>query len=201
MINLSEKDKESIENTEGSFSARGVLDHLKVIEKRFGEEGKEKMQKEMRDLGYKVNFSRLKATQEVPTAFYIAFLIVEKRVFELDDEDVKEIGRDSAKISFLLRFASRLLVSVKKFYENADRAWKKYYKSSGEIRGVLIDEEQGKATIDLCNFVGHPIHCRYLEGYFAQLMFFVTGRDTDCKEEKCRLSDGGESHRFTVTWK
>jgi hypothetical protein len=49
------------------------------------------------------------------------------------------------------------------------------------------------------NFNGHSLHCRHIEGYFEQIIFFVTGKKIVCYEEEC-LFKGGDVHRYVMTW-
>ncbi len=200
MVQLKEEDKKHIESTTGTFAVRGVIDHLKVIEKEHGKEMVDKIEKEMKDLGYGLDFSKLKMMDEVPTSFYIAFNVVEKELLELDEEGMRDMGRKAAKLSFLLRFASQLLVSIRTLCDNADKAWKKYYKNSGEVHLLEMNEKEGKIVFEVRDFVGHPVHCRFLEGYFGQIVSFVTGKEVDCKEESCHFQEGDKTHRFILTW-
>ncbi len=52
--------------------------------------------------------------------------------------------------------------------------------------------------IELRDFVGHPVHRLYIEGYMEELIYLVTGKKTKCKEESC-IFKGGDVHRFTIT--
>jgi len=199
MIKISEKDKEYIEKTGGYFAARGIHDHLNVLRKKFGEDAPQKIANKMLELGYKEDFLKIKETEKIPTSHYMAFLLVEKQLFELDDEGVREMGRGSAKISFLLRFASRLLISPEILQKNANNAWQKYYKQGGELKVVEMDKVNKRMVGELYNFIGHPVHCTYLEGYFSEILFFVIGKKGECYEEKC-VFKGDDFHRFVVTW-
>ncbi|GEM_PF-1570663 len=200
MISLSEEDKKHIAATKGGFAARGVLDHLYVLRRSFGDNVEEKIQKEVDSLGCDIQISQIKEGEKIPASFYMTFLIIEKELFRLDDEGIRRIGKDSAKRSFLLRFASSFLVSMEMLGKHANSGWRKYY-DEGTLVVKDLDMKEKKAVGELTDFVGHPVHCRYLEGYFSQLVFFVTGRKAICREEKC-MFEGGEDriHRFLIKW-
>ncbi len=197
MINLSEKDKDFIKDTEGTYSARGIMDNLAVIKTRFGEEGVENIKKEMKDIGYDID--GMKEGDKAPVSYFIVFLLVKKKFFNLDDEGLREMAKESAKLSFLLRFASRLLASVETICKNANVGWRKYY-DSGELHVVEVDKEKKRIVGEVSNFKGHPVHCVHLEGYFSQIISFVVGKETVCQEKKCSLKNEGDVHQFVITW-
>ncbi len=200
MVTLTKKDKEYIDSTKGKLVARGIFDHLPVMERMFGKGAPEKVEKEMRRLGYGINFSETKISDKIPTSSYIAFLVTQKYVFNLEEKDFRKIGTETAKLSFLLKFVSKFLVSLEAICENSNVAWKKYYYEGGELHITEVNKEEKKVTAELRDFVGHPVHCCYLEGYFAQIMFFVLGGKVTCREEACPFKDGGDIHRFVITW-
>ncbi len=197
MITFSEKEKELINRTEGTYSARGITDVLSALERKFGEETREKTKREMAEMGYDI--SEIKETTIIPVSYFIVLLLVQQKLFDLSDEDAREVARESAKISFLLKFASKLLVSLETLCKKANVAWRKYY-NSGELQVVEINKEEKRIVAELSNFVGHPVHCLHLEGYFEQILFFVIGKTVTCREEKCPFKNEGDVHRFVVTW-
>lgn len=197
MINFSEEDKKYIEKNEGTYSARGVSDVLATLGKKFGEEKKEEFKKEMKDAGYDIYFEG-RETKIVPLKIFIALIIGEKYFFNLDEEGVKEIGRESAKLSFLLKFASKLLMSLDMLVKNANEGWKKYY-NTGELFIIEFNSEENKIIGEVRDFLGHPLHCKHIEGYFEQIIFFVTGKKITCREEEC-LFRGGTTHRYIMRW-
>jgi len=199
MINLTEKDKEYIEKTEGDFAARGVSDHLYILRREYGEGVVDKLQKEINELGYDIDIKGIKENKNIPASFYIVFLLIERELFNLDEDGMRKIGKESAKRSFLLRFASNLLISMKTLSKHANTGWRKYYEK-GNLYSPSLDMEKKEAVVELTDFVGHPVHCRYLEGYFSQLVYFVTGKEATCREEECMFEGGGDIHRFVIKW-
>ncbi len=196
MITFSEKEKELIENTKGTYSTRGAIDDLSALERKFGKEARERTEKEMEEMGY--SMSKVKKTT-LPVAHFIVLLLVQQKVLNLSDEDMREVGKESARTSFILKFASKLLVSLETLCKNTNVAWRKYY-SSGELKVIEINKEEKRIVAELVDFVGHPAHCFHLEGYFEQMLFFVVGKDVTCREEACPLKNEGDVHRFVLTW-
>lgn len=197
MINFSEEDKNYIDNNEGTYSARGVSDVLLTLEKKFGKQKKERFKNEMKEAGYDIFFEG-KETKTIPLKTFIALIVGEKYFFGLDETGVKEIGKEAAKLSFLLKFASRLLVSLDMLVKNANEGWHKYY-NTGELFIVEFNKEERKIVGEVRNFTGHSLHCMHIEGYFEQMIFFVTGKKIVCYEEECPFK-GGNVHRYVMSW-
>lgn len=196
MVNLTEQDKEYINSNKGSYTARGVIDLLVTVEKKLGIEKRSKIVEEMKMLG--LDLSGIKETSIIPLTTFITLLIVKKQVLNLSDEEIYDLGREAAKLSFVLKYASRLLLSLDVICKNANVGWHKYYKT-GELTVTELNKEERRIKGEVRNFTGHPIHCRYIEGYFAQMIFFVTGRETKCYEEEC-IFNGGSVHRYVMTF-
>ncbi len=203
MVTLTEKDKKYIENTEGTVLARAAIDHLTVLERKHGKKVKGDIKREMENVGYSLDTFKIKPAERIPTSHYMAFFVVEKQLFNLDDEGIREMGRETAKMSFLLRFASSLLISIETLCKNSNVAWNKYYRGGGgELYITELKKEEKILRGELRNFLGHPIHCRYMEGYFGQVVSLVAGGEAKCREEKCPFSEEESNvHRFMATWK
>ncbi len=194
---FTEEEKNHINKTKGTHSSRGILDTLIAIEKLFGEEERKKVEKAIKEEGY--NILEMKKKINIPVNSFIAFLILEKKILHLNEEKMREVARETAKISFLLKFVSRFFVSLDMLAKNADNAWKKYY-NCGELKIIDINKKEKKAVAEVRNFWGHPTHCRYLEGYLEEIVFFVLGKKTKCREANCPFKNDGDVHRFLITW-
>ncbi len=198
MLSLTEKDKDSINKETGKYSVRGFFDDMEFIERKFGKEKLEELKKELGKSN--INVFDYKKTKEVPISSYLTFLVLSRKFFNLSDEEMREMGRDSAKASFIIKFASRFLISIKTICNNSQEAWERYHKNAGSFKVAQVDEENKKIVTEIHNFKGHPDYCLHLEGFFEQLIFFVTGKKGRCREESCALKDDSEVHRFVVTW-
>ena len=197
MINISDTDKNYINRNNGDYNFRGVTDVLTIIENEYGSSKLEEIKKEMEDLG--VPIPQKGTVSTVPLSTFVTMLIVSKEVLNLDDESMVKIGTEAAKISFLLKFASQLLISLDMICKNANAGWRKYYKS-GELKVTELNKEEKRIIAEIRGFVGHPLYCRFIEGYFSQMIFFVTGKEVDYFEEEC-IFKGGEVHRYKIEWK
>ncbi len=201
MIVISKEDKKYIEETNGVFSCRGIRDTLDIIRGSYGEEKASEIIEEMNKLGYDITplIKREKQTETI--SCFVVLLLVLKKNLNLNNDDIKDIGKNTAKISFLLKITSRFIVSIDVLCNNANAAWKKYYiEGGGELCSVILDKENHHVVLELRNFVGHPAHCSFITGYIEQIFCFVTGnKKTICNETEC-LFNGGKVHRYEVRW-
>ncbi len=196
MIKLTEEDKKYISQSTGNYSRRGAVDILVTIEREYGADKRIRVEEEMMELG--INTKDFNKTPTIPLEHFITLLVVKKEVLGLSDEDVVIFGKEVARLSFVLKFASRLLVSVEMICNNADAGWKKYY-DTGVLTVGELNKKEGRIVGEVSNFIGHPVHCRYMEGYFSKIMFFVIGKETSCEEVEC-VFKGGKSHRYIMKW-
>ncbi len=196
MINLREEDKKYISQNKGNYSKRGAMDILLIIEKQYGLDKMKIVEEEMKNLGIDIkSFSKVSA---IPLQSFITLLVVKKKVLDLSDEEVVLFGEEVARLSFLLKFASRLLASPEIICKNANVGWKKYY-DAGKLIVKDFNKKEGKIIGEVDEFIGHPVHCRYMQGYFNKIMFFVVGRETSCREVEC-IFEGGDKHRYIMEW-
>ena len=205
MVELTGEDKKYIDNTKTEVIPGVIFDHIKFLDNRFGEGSGEKVIKEMASLGYDLDVEEIKNKYSVPASLFIAFLVVGKRLFDMNDEDMRQMGKEEARFSFILRFISRFLVSLKTIMKNCDTFWKKYFPEGGEMCLVSFEEEERKIVVELSDFVGHPDYCRFLEGYITQLFRLASGKEGEVREEGCYFEDvfnqdKEAKHRFVINW-
>lgn len=200
MITLTERDKKYIESNKDSFySVKGLRERLFMIRKNFGKKGEEKVIKEMKDQGFDFDLSEIKKKKTMPYSLFIAFLVVEAKVFDYNDKDLRSIGKEMTKTSYITRFLSKFLVSPDMIANNADRMWRRY--NSGKLVVKEMDEENKRSVLEIRDAPpGHPYFCRTLEGYIGGIFSLAVGKEAKCREEKCPFKDEGNIHRFVVTW-
>lgn len=200
MVNLTKEDKKYINSNKGaSYYIKGLSERLFMIRKNYGKKGVEKIEKEMQNLGYDFNISELKKKKVMPYDLFIAFLVVETKLFDYDDKKLRAIGREMTSVSYITRFLSKFLISPEALQKRASKMWKKY--NPGELEVKEMDEKNKRAAVEIrSDQPGHPFFCRNLEGYFEGIFSLVIGKDSKCREEKCPFKDRGNVHRFIITW-
>ncbi len=196
MVVITKEDWDYINSSKGGYIGRGANDVLVTVEKNFGVAAKNKIIEEL--LSFDIDILKVKENSIIPVSTYMTLLVVKKQVLNLDEDGLSKMGRETAKLSFLLKYASRLLISLDTICKNANVGWHKYYKT-GELVIIKFDKEEGKIVGEVRDFTGHPAHCKFIEGYFSQMIFFVTGKEVSCYEEEC-IFKGGKVHRYVMTF-
>ncbi|MBZ9572358.1 hypothetical protein KJA15_03445 [Patescibacteria group bacterium] len=181
---------------------RGVVFEIdrEYILKEEGEEGLKKLEDELERLGYPIKYKEMKAMGFHPIGLRAISLLAIKKVFNFDDEKIKELGTFGSKVSFILKLFIRYFLSAQRvFFEEAPKIWKKHY-AIGELVPVELSEEKKYAILRLENFNLHPIFCCFLGGYFCGVVqMLVRSSQITFEETKCTFR-GDEYHEYLLKW-
>jgi len=168
-----------------------------VLEKK-GREGLKRVEEEMEKFGFSLKYEQIINYKWYPVQLDPLFLLVAKKTFHWNDKMMREWGCWAAKTHFLAKIMAKFFVSKKKFEKAgvATRFWRKYY-----TQGLLIvhfDDRNRCGTVEIRDFLVVPIHCRYLEGYFSQIVSLVILSS----KLKIEETPAGKKNtfRFKITW-
>ena len=196
MLVVSKQDLEKIKKMKGQIIGSALKTDREFIIEKKGREGLRKVEREMKKLGYPLEYEKIEKYQWYPVQLDSLFLSVAQRTFNWDDKMMREWGRWGAKIGFLTKLMIKYFVSKEMIAKSANKYWRKYY-TSGRLDFKLNKKENsGIATIR--DFTTCPAHCRYLEGYFSQIMSFVVPPEKLKVEEIKSLEEN--ALRFEITW-
>jgi predicted hydrocarbon binding protein len=200
MATLTQEDRKIINSNKGhSYFVKGLMERLSMIEKNYGKEGVKRVEEEMQKAGYDFDISELKKKKIMPHDLFIAFLVVEAKIFDYDDHRLRAIGREMVAVSYITKFLSKFLISIDMLCKNANRVWKKY--NPGELKIIDLDKKKKRAEFEIDNNPpGHPFYCRTLEGYIGGVFSLVVGKEAKCREEECVFDGKKKKHRFLVSW-
>ncbi len=196
---LTKEDAEDIMKVEGK--ARGVCFQVDVeyIKKIGGKEGMNKVKKELQKLGYPIEYEKIKATEWRPLRLRILSLLVIKDVLNLSDEDIKTMGDIAPKFSLIAKLFMKALMSPQLAISDVPKYWKKHY-TVGEVDVEELNLEKKYMIVCVKDFKLHPVHCKYLEGYFGRLTkFLFPDEKVKAKETKCMFK-GDAYHEYKVYW-
>jgi hypothetical protein len=170
------------------------------ILKEKGEEGLKKVEEELEGLGYPIKFKEIKTMDFFPVGLRVISLLTIKKIFNFDDEKIKEMGIFATKVSLIIKIFTRYFLSVKRvFYVEAPKIWRKHW-TIGDLMPVEINEEKKYAILRLKNFSLHPVYCKYLEGYFpGPFQLMIKSSKMTCEETKCTFR-GDEYHEYLIKW-
>lgn len=198
---LSKKNLKELLEIEGDV--RGVVFKTdgEYILKKKGREGLSKLERELKNLDQPIKYQDIETLAFYPVGLRVISLLVIKRVFNFDNEEIKEMGFFATKTSLLVKLFIKYFLSIQRvFFKEASKIWRKHW-SIGEIKPIKLDEEKKYALLQLKDFSLHPIYCCYLEGYFRGILQMITkSSQITCEETKCYFR-GDKYHEYLIKWK
>ena len=195
---ISEEEVERLISLPGRTIGTGFIDDLDFLLKEKGEEGVEKVEGAMTELGHPLKYRELKDFKWYPTGYYLLSILVAKELFEWDDEMIRRMGVNSQKISLITKIMTKFFVSIERVLKETPKFWNMYF-SAGDMEVIELNEKERYFLLILKNFPGHQVFCRYLEGAIGQVASYVV-KNPKCREVKCYLKGEGEGHLFKVAW-
>ena len=182
----------------GEIIGSGMIEDRKFILGKEGPEGLARINAELAAAGC-LTYDNIKHGDWYPLSCNFTAFVLAKKLFGWDDETMRELGRQTTKISLLMRTMTKHFVSPRKVFESAPFYWKKFY-TIGEMETLEFSEEEKFAVFRVKDFPGHYLFCRLMEGIIEQVASFARGEGIKCLEIKCRLKGEDEGHVFKLTW-
>lgn len=200
-MEISKEDLDIINKNEGEIIGEGIIEDMNFIVKEKGEESLHQIEEEMKKLGYPLIFKEIKKFAWYPIKTYLLFLLVVKNLFNWSDDEIRKMGKAAPNFSFITQIMLKYFISIKRTFYEASNYWKKYFTKS-KLVTVEYNDEKKSAILACQDFYGHPIFCRYLEGFFRQILTFNVGEENvkEVKEIEC-IFQGAPAHKFYFTWK
>jgi hypothetical protein len=149
-------------------------------------------------LGYPLEHETIKVMDFYPVGLWGLYLLVIKRLFYYQNEQIQEIGKSNAKLSLLIRLFMKYFFSPEKVIKKVPEMWQKYY-SIGSLSVTDYNEEERRAVLRITNFSLHPVWCQDIIGFFSSMVQMIVGDEAQCQETKC-THRGDKYHEFVVTW-
>jgi hypothetical protein len=183
---------------EGSGRGGSMRAHIDFILKEEGEEGLERLENTMVELGHPINYRELKAMEPFPLRLEAITLLAIKRIFDYDDKKLQEMGEFVVKFSIIIKLFMKYFISLEKLLKVGPSMWRK-----GGTMGDLIiaeyDKESRHAVIRIANYRTHPVYCPIFRGYFLGAIKMIVKGEPTIEETKC-IYRGDEYHEFVLRW-
>jgi hypothetical protein len=194
---ISKEEFDELMRIKGKTAGVAIREHKAFILKEKGREGLKKLENTIVGLGYP-GYRKIKPMSFYPVGLYALTLMVVKRLFNFDDKKFEEMGRFNAKLSIVIRFFMRFLISLDKAVKGVSKMWRRYY-TIGSLRVIDQDERKRYGILRLENFNLHPLHCQVSKGYFSTILEMIVKKSVICEETKC-VHRGDEYHEFLLKW-
>lgn len=166
------------------------------VKKKWGKEGLLRVEQKLGELGYPIEYGKIKALTWLPLGLRILSLLVIDELFNLTKEELQEMGYTAPKFSFLMKWLVKFFSSPKETIESAPSVWKKHY-----TVGALETDYHGDdnfATVRVKGLILPKSGIEYIQGYFRRVMEFSVGKPVHC--ELIRLPENGEGYYEFKAW-
>ncbi len=195
---ISKKEFDDLMKLEGKVRGMAIIENTEFILKEEGREGLKKLEEIITKLGYPLKYKEIKKMDYYPLGLGAINLLAIKRLFNYDDKKFQEMGEIGSKISVIIRFFMKHLISLDRMIKVVSRMWKTYY-STGELQVIEVNKEKRYIILRLKDFRHTPMLCQNLIGYLPSILHIVTKTKTSCQETKC-IHRGDEYHEYLLRW-
>lgn len=182
----------------GNVKGEAFKSHQSFITSKVGEEGFKKVEEKLAEIGHPVDFKSIEPYKMYPAPLAILVVLVAKKIFNWDDEIIKESGKFNLKNSFILKTFLRYFVSPESFPVFLPKYWQKEY-DFGTIEAVKTDNKN-ELIVRVKGYDLHPLNCTAFIGVGEEALKYVTrSRKIISTETKC-IHRGDEYHEYVVSW-
>ena len=168
------------------------------IKKSKGQEALKRLEKEMEDLGYPIDFKKIKPLDWYPIGLRSLTFIALRRAFEWKDKDIKELGENSLNYSIIFKLFLKFFVSLENAFKHAAKYWKKHF-DFGEMEPCQFNKKEKYTIVRLHGFEVHPDSCLHLFGYLKKLAELCGKKNVKVEETKC-IYRGDPYHEYKISW-
>lgn len=195
---ISKEEVKELISIEGYARGVSLKDYGSYVLAEKGQKGLDKLEAVLKETGHPLNFKDVKAMNFYPLGLEGMILLGIVRIFNMNDEDIREMAVHQAKVSLLIRLFAKYFFSVKTVASVVPRMWDTFY-SIGKAWAPQIDEGKREVVLMIEGFRLVPSHCIYFSGYFAGVLQMVVGKKVSCIETKC-IYKGDDHHEFLLKW-
>lgn len=198
MQKLTKELAKKLMETEGEARGANLKTDWEVILSRYGDEGLKKLEAKMAELGYPVKYDEIETMNFYPVGLDALSILSIKEVFNLSDQELKELGAEAVKFSLFLKILIKYFPSLNLLAKEAPKMWREHY-SVGDLEVVETNEKEKYIILRIKNFGFHPAQCANLQGYFSKILQMAVKAPVTCEETKCTFR-GDAYHEFVIKW-
>jgi hypothetical protein len=199
---LDQNELQKIINTPGEVKGVVFQTDANYVLKKMGESGLKKLEEQVKILGLAINYREASALKAYPIGLRVASLLLIIDTFGWDDAEIRQMGYEAPKTSFVVKLLMKFFVSFVRLMQEVPKYWQEHY-TVGVLESIKIDDTKKEAILHLRDISIHPLFCKYLEGYFEKIYeFSLEGRKGSCTEIECEFSGAAyHSYEFKISQK
>lgn len=197
MYGVSKEEISEIVSNDGKVRGVVLYTDAEYIRRHEGEETLRRVEQETREMGYPIDYGKVKLMDWYPIGLRAISLQAIKKVLNWDDEQLKGMGRSAPTYSIITKLMLRYFVSLNTLVERVQSYWDKNY-TVGFITARLFDKSVFICLKD-CQIPRALFP--YLEGYFLRAMGMVIGNHEQIRLEETKwMHEDGKCHEFVLRW-
>lgn len=191
---VSKQDAERFMKMEGHVKGTVFQTDAKYINKTWGQDGLRKVQAKLAQLGCPIDYENAKALQWYPLGLRPLSLMTIQETFNLSNDQMKTMGYNAPKFSFLVKLIAKFFISPKMTVEQAPGFWDRHW-DKGKLESEY-NEKENYAIVKISDFELPPVGQIYLEGYFQRIMELSVGKPVVSKQTE----SGEKTFQYKLTW-
>lgn len=186
-----------LKGRERAVDLKYLIDYVK---KQEGEQGLKKVTEELKKNDIELpDLTKIDDMDWISVSLINIFFVTAIKVFNWQERDCYEAGRNAPSYSPTIKLFARYLLSLKRSMILTSKNWNKWY-TRGRTEWPELDEQNYRAVMWIHDFDAHPFTCLYLAGVFSKLGEIMSGKRFSVKETNCP-NQGGRYHEFIFSWK
>ena len=191
---------EKIVQIKGNVRGAIFQAHAIFIQKKKGEEGLDVVEKKMAELGYPVNFKKIRAGEWYPESLSVLIILVAKDLFDWTEKDIFDMGSSAPKYNFITKILMKYFLSLRRFIVEVPKYWREHL-DFGELEIVQFDEEKRYIIMREKGYRFHPIMCVYHAGYYQEITKYIIKSEKISIEETRCVFKGNPYNEYVIRWK
>lgn len=190
---------ENLMQIKGNVRGGVIQANVVFIREKVGIEKLKAIESKMAELGYPLDFSKIKIGEWYPEALSVLIILVAKDLFNWAEKDIFEMGNSAPKYSFISKIAMRYFLSLEKIIKEIPNYWKSHF-DFGALKSSKWNEREKYLFLQEEGYRFHPLLCTYHAGYFLRIaQFAIKCQKITIEETKCMFKSD-PYHEYLIRW-
>jgi len=196
-LTIDKNELADIVNCAGQVRGIVLLTDAEYVRRNHGEEALSRVEAETENMGYPLEYTNIKTMHWYPVGFRVVSLLAIRKVLQLSDNNLTDMGRKALKNSLITKLMLRYFINLDTLLSRLQSYWDKNYSV-----GIISSKREGN-TLFLCleDCQIPRLLLPYLEGYFLAVIGMIIGGQKQIRmEEYWWKHKNGTCYEFVIKW-
>ncbi len=185
---------------EGNVKGEVFRTHANFIKHKEGEDALKKVEEKMKELGYPLEFKKVKTGDWHKESLSALVIVVCKNIFNWERKDVFEMGNMAPKHSFIIRMFVKHFISLKDVFEKAGQYWDRHY-DFGSMEKGYFNEKEKRLVLKIKGYIAHELVTGpYFRGYITRIAQFSLKSQKIETEQTKSVHHGDPYNEYVIRW-